>query len=222
MRRAVSAIQTSDIEQRATAIGHAMLMLQQLQGTLDFENGGPSPGSSNSLQPHSRQSAGIATAQFAGADAAADPLYVGSAGLLGGGGKQLKPQPTHPLIEAARRASAYRGRRSYRRMECINDSAHWSCCGVRTHASAVSSIGPQTHQSGSDEELRALQQYRTKMMQSVRARLDGRLQKTTNRDVREALDCYRENLIQLGVNWRPCKHPRWSAASSLDSRRETP
>ena len=40
MRRAVSAIQTSDIEERAAAVGHAMLVLQQLQGTLDFENGG--------------------------------------------------------------------------------------------------------------------------------------------------------------------------------------
>jgi len=41
MRRAVSAIKSSDIEQRATAIRHAMLVLQQLQGTLDFEKGGP-------------------------------------------------------------------------------------------------------------------------------------------------------------------------------------
>ncbi len=41
MRRAVTAIKASDIEQRATAIRHAMLVLQQLQGTLDFEKGGP-------------------------------------------------------------------------------------------------------------------------------------------------------------------------------------
>ncbi|MGB8772280.1 MAG: flagellar protein FliS, partial [Candidatus Korobacteraceae bacterium] len=40
MRRAASAIQAGDIEQRATAIRHAMLVLQQLQGTLDFEKGG--------------------------------------------------------------------------------------------------------------------------------------------------------------------------------------
>jgi flagellar secretion chaperone FliS len=40
MRRAASAIEAGDIEQRATAIRHAMLVLQQLQGTLDFENGG--------------------------------------------------------------------------------------------------------------------------------------------------------------------------------------
>ena len=40
MRRALSAMQASDFEQRATAIRHAMLVLQQLQGTLDFEKGG--------------------------------------------------------------------------------------------------------------------------------------------------------------------------------------
>jgi len=40
MRRAVSAIKAGDIETRATAIRHAMLILQQLQGTLDFEKGG--------------------------------------------------------------------------------------------------------------------------------------------------------------------------------------
>jgi flagellar secretion chaperone FliS len=40
MRRALSAIQTSDIEERADAVRHAMLVLQQLQGTLDFEQGG--------------------------------------------------------------------------------------------------------------------------------------------------------------------------------------
>ena len=39
MRRAVTAIKASDIEQRATAVSHAMLVLQQLQGTLDFEKG---------------------------------------------------------------------------------------------------------------------------------------------------------------------------------------
>jgi flagellar protein FliS len=40
MRRAASAIQAGDIEERAKAIRHAMLVLQQLQGTLDFERGG--------------------------------------------------------------------------------------------------------------------------------------------------------------------------------------
>lgn len=40
MRRALTATNASDIEQRGAAIGHAMLILQQLQGTLDFEKGG--------------------------------------------------------------------------------------------------------------------------------------------------------------------------------------
>src|SRR5208337_5621980 len=40
MRRALSAIQASDVEERANAVRHAMLILQQLQGTLDFERGG--------------------------------------------------------------------------------------------------------------------------------------------------------------------------------------
>jgi flagellar secretion chaperone FliS len=40
MRRAVSAIRAGNVEERATAIRHAMLILQQLQGTLDFQKGG--------------------------------------------------------------------------------------------------------------------------------------------------------------------------------------
>ena len=40
MRRAASAIQASDVEERAAAVRHAMLVLQQLQGTLDFDKGG--------------------------------------------------------------------------------------------------------------------------------------------------------------------------------------
>jgi flagellar secretion chaperone FliS len=40
MRRAASAARASDIEERAAAIRHAMMVLQQLQGTLDFEKGG--------------------------------------------------------------------------------------------------------------------------------------------------------------------------------------
>jgi flagellar secretion chaperone FliS len=40
MRRAASAAKASDIEERAAAVRHAMLVLQQLQGTLDFEKGG--------------------------------------------------------------------------------------------------------------------------------------------------------------------------------------
>lgn len=40
MRRAASAVRAGDLEERAAAIRHAMLVLQQLQGTLDFEKGG--------------------------------------------------------------------------------------------------------------------------------------------------------------------------------------
>ena len=40
MRRALTAMKDSDIERRATEISHALLVLQQLQGTLDFEHGG--------------------------------------------------------------------------------------------------------------------------------------------------------------------------------------
>jgi flagellar protein FliS len=40
MQRAASAIQRGDLEGRATAVRHSMLILQQLQGTLDFEKGG--------------------------------------------------------------------------------------------------------------------------------------------------------------------------------------
>ncbi|MGD0930715.1 MAG: flagellar export chaperone FliS [Candidatus Korobacteraceae bacterium] len=40
MRRALTAMQQSDVEVRASRIGHALMVLQQLQGTLDFEHGG--------------------------------------------------------------------------------------------------------------------------------------------------------------------------------------
>ena len=40
MRRALAAMQASDIEGRSNRIAHALLVLQQLQGTLDFQRGG--------------------------------------------------------------------------------------------------------------------------------------------------------------------------------------
>ena len=40
MRRALTAMRGGDIEARSVQIGHAMMVLQQLQGTLDFERGG--------------------------------------------------------------------------------------------------------------------------------------------------------------------------------------
>jgi len=40
MRRALTAMNKSDIEARGNEISHALIVLQQLQGTLDFERGG--------------------------------------------------------------------------------------------------------------------------------------------------------------------------------------
>ncbi len=40
MRRALGAMQQTDIETQVAAIRHALLILQQLQGNLDFEQGG--------------------------------------------------------------------------------------------------------------------------------------------------------------------------------------
>lgn len=40
MRRALAAMQQNDIETRCRQMAHALIVLQQLQGTLDFERGG--------------------------------------------------------------------------------------------------------------------------------------------------------------------------------------
>ena len=40
MRRALTAMKRSDVEARSNEISHALMILQQLQGTLDFEHGG--------------------------------------------------------------------------------------------------------------------------------------------------------------------------------------
>lgn len=40
MRRALAAMQNSEVENRSARIAHALMVLQQLQGTLDFERGG--------------------------------------------------------------------------------------------------------------------------------------------------------------------------------------
>jgi flagellar secretion chaperone FliS len=40
MRHAMTAMQQEQIESRSRHIGHALIVLQQLQGTLDFERGG--------------------------------------------------------------------------------------------------------------------------------------------------------------------------------------
>jgi flagellar secretion chaperone FliS len=38
--RALAAMQARDVERRTREVGHALIVLQQLQGTLDFERGG--------------------------------------------------------------------------------------------------------------------------------------------------------------------------------------
>ncbi len=40
MRRALAAMKSGEIEARAAGVGHALMVLNQLQGTLDFEHGG--------------------------------------------------------------------------------------------------------------------------------------------------------------------------------------
>lgn len=40
MRQALSAMQECNVERRSAQIAHALIVLQQLQGTLDFERGG--------------------------------------------------------------------------------------------------------------------------------------------------------------------------------------
>ncbi len=71
---------------------------------------------------------------------------------------------------------------------------------------------------GSDEELRALQQIE-QMLQSVGSLLDGRLQSTTNREVRQALGRYRQNLIQLRSELAIMEASAIVCRVRLDSRR---
>jgi flagellar secretion chaperone FliS len=40
MRRALAAMQKGDVEARSAGVGHALMVLNQLQSTLDFEHGG--------------------------------------------------------------------------------------------------------------------------------------------------------------------------------------
>ncbi len=40
MRRALVAMKNGDVETRSAGVGHALMVLNQLQGTLDFERGG--------------------------------------------------------------------------------------------------------------------------------------------------------------------------------------
>ena len=73
--------------------------------------------------------------------------------------------------------------------------------------------------AGSEEESRALLQLH-EVLESVGALLDGRLQSATNREVREALRCYRENLIQLRSELAIMEGSAIACRARLDFRRQ--
>lgn len=105
-------------------------------------------------------------------------------------------------------------------MECINDSAKLELLqransGLRRFFEQFAGA-PVT---GGDEELRALLQVQ-EMLESVGALLDGRIQSTSNRDVREALGCYRENLVRLRRQLAIMRESAIAHRACLDSRRE--
>ena len=72
---------------------------------------------------------------------------------------------------------------------------------------------------GSDEELRSLLQVQ-EMLESVGALLDGRLQRASDRDVCEALGCYRENLVHLRRELAIMQEATITHRALLDSRRQ--
>jgi len=105
-------------------------------------------------------------------------------------------------------------------MECVNDSASLellrranACFGRFFEQFA----GATT--LGAEEELLALLQVQ-EMLESVGALLDGRLQYTSDRDVREALGCYRDNLIHLRRELAILQEVTIARRALLDSRRQ--
>ncbi len=68
------------------------------------------------------------------------------------------------------------------------------------------------------EELRALLQLNA-TLESVGALLDGRVQRTADPGVREALGRYRENLIRLRRELSAMRESATARRASLDSRR---
>jgi hypothetical protein len=105
-------------------------------------------------------------------------------------------------------------------MECLTDSAPLE---LLWRANACFRLFfdqfSDPRQSGTDEELRALRQLH-EVMESVRSLLDGRLQSSTDREVREALGCYRENLVRLRRELASRQEAAMARRASLDSRRE--
>ncbi len=69
------------------------------------------------------------------------------------------------------------------------------------------------------EELRALLQLNA-TLESVGALLDGRVQSTADPGLREALGCYRENLIRLRSELAAMNKSAIARRASLDSRRD--
>jgi hypothetical protein len=104
-------------------------------------------------------------------------------------------------------------------MECINDSANLEL--LRRANACFSRFFERFSNApvlGSDEELRALQQV-GEILRSVSVLLDGRLQNTINRDVRRALDCYRQNLIHVRSELAIMEAAAIVCRVRLDSRR---
>jgi|SRR5271165_2967583 len=105
-------------------------------------------------------------------------------------------------------------------MECMNDSASLE---LLRHANACFRLffdrfsGARI--SGSGEELRALLQLHA-ALESVGALLDSGLQSATNLDVRQALGCYRENLLRLRGELAYLQDSAMARRASLDFRRE--
>ncbi len=105
-------------------------------------------------------------------------------------------------------------------MECISDGASLellqranSCFGRFFEQFAGVPV------TGGDDELHALLQVQ-EMLESVGALLDGRLQSASKRDVREALGCYRENLVRLRRQLAIMQESAIARRARLDSRRE--
>jgi len=104
-------------------------------------------------------------------------------------------------------------------MECMNDSAELDLLRrANTCFSDFFSRFPGATPAP-DEELCALLQLH-EVLESVGALLDGRLQSTANRDIREALGCYRENLLRLRTELARMQECATVRRASLDSRRE--
>ena len=105
-------------------------------------------------------------------------------------------------------------------MECMNDSASLELLRrANTYFTGFFEHFSGARAAGTEEELRALLGLH-KMVESVGVWLDGPLQSTTNPEVREALGCYRENLVRLRNELAIMQESAIARRASLDSRRE--